>query len=143
MTDHLIYLVEDDEDDRQLLASIFEDFFSHCNLRYFDHGAQLMIALTHRLDGHLPELILLDLIMPVWNGFDTLRYLKNDADLKLIPTLVLTTSRQPKDIERCYELGSNAVMSKPRSYTQWVSLIGRLQTYWLEVAQTPANRLMR
>ena len=139
MINFLVYVVEDDEDDRQLLESIFTDFFDRYELRFFEHGAHLLTHLTHQFDRQLPDLILLDLAMPVLNGFDTLRYLKNNPDYKRIPTLVLASSRHPNDINRCYELGSNAFITKPRKYYQWIAMIDQLQANWLGVIQNSAK----
>ncbi len=133
MVDHLVYIVEDDDDDRTLLKTVFDDHFKHCELRFFEHGAQLMTHLTHRLDGRLPDLILLDLSMPVFNGFDTLQVLKKDSELCVIPTIVLATSNREKDIRRCYDLGSNAFMTKVVDYRQWLELVRALHAYWLEL----------
>lgn len=141
MANYLIYIVEDDEDDRIVLKSIFDEYFGHCNLRFFEHGAQLMTHFTHQLDSRLPDLILLDLAMPVFNGFDTLRYLKNDSDLRSIPTIVLASSNREKDIRRCYDLGSNAFMTKVANYRQWLELIEKLHAYWLELGELPSAKI--
>lgn len=131
-THPLVYIVEDDDDDRHLIRTIFEDYFEDCRLQFFEHGSFLVTCLTHQLDDRLPDLILLDLEMPVLNGFDTLRYLKANPDFKSIPIVVLASSSSEKDITHCYELGGNAFLTKAADYYQWMNMIESLHTYWLE-----------
>jgi CheY-like chemotaxis protein len=76
--------------------------------------------------------MLLDLNMPVKNGFDVLAALAHDAQLKCIPSIVLTTSTRPEDIARCYELGANAYLEKPAGFKELSHVLKAVIEFWGE-----------
>lgn len=78
----------------------------------------------------LPDIILLDLNMPKVNGIEFLRILKNDDRLKYIPTIILTTSNNQKDLLECYKIGIAGYILKPLKYDDYVSRIQKLLAYW-------------
>ncbi|MFD1616592.1 response regulator [Gelatiniphilus marinus] len=79
---------------------------------------------------NLPDIILLDLNMPKINGIEFLTILKNDKDLKYIPTIILTTSSNPRDLLACYEIGIAGYILKPLKYEEYASKIEKLLSYW-------------
>jgi len=78
----------------------------------------------------LPDIILLDLNMPKINGIEFLGILKNDETLKYIPTIILTTSNNQKDLLECYKIGIAGYILKPLKYEDYVSRIEKLLAYW-------------
>ncbi|MDE1207617.1 response regulator [Tenacibaculum larymnensis] len=82
------------------------------------------------LEKDLPNIILLDLNMPDTNGIEFLSILKNDEKLKHIPTIVLTTSDNDKDITECYRLGIAGYVLKPLKYQDYEKKIGTIIGYW-------------
>jgi len=80
--------------------------------------------------GELPDIILLDLNMPKLNGIEFLNILKNDDVLKYIPTIILTTSNNQKDLLECYKIGIKGYVLKPLKYEDYVSKIETLLAYW-------------
>ncbi|WP_340075141.1 response regulator [Leptobacterium sp. I13] len=78
----------------------------------------------------LPHIILLDLNMPKMNGIEFLQILKNDAVLKYIPTIVLTTSSNRQDIMECYKIGIAGYVLKPLKYEDYVKKLKSLLEYW-------------
>ncbi|WNW02523.1 response regulator [Tenacibaculum sp. HL-MS23] len=78
----------------------------------------------------LPDLILLDLNMPKINGIELLTILKNNDDLKHIPTVILTTSDNQKDLEECYRIGVSGYILKPLKYEDYVNKIETVLSYW-------------
>lgn len=139
----LIYLVDDDEDDRELLRDVFTNHFKHCTVRTFDNGSGLLAQLTHQLDGRLPDLIILDLDMPIFSGFELLHYLKQDSVYRSIPVVILSGSQHTEHIDRCYALGTTEYMTKTIDYTQLVSSVFDLQRYWSQrdsTSQPISNR---
>ncbi|KAA5822342.1 response regulator [Algibacter amylolyticus] len=78
----------------------------------------------------LPDIILLDLNMPKINGIEFLGILKNDDVLKYIPTIILTTSSNQKDLLECYKIGVAGYVLKPLKYEDYVSKMERLLAYW-------------
>ncbi|KAB1158589.1 MULTISPECIES: response regulator [Tenacibaculum] len=79
---------------------------------------------------NLPDLILLDLNMPKINGIEFLSILKKDEDLRHIPTVILTTSDNQKDIHECYRIGVSGYMLKPLKYDDYVEKIKATLAYW-------------
>lgn len=84
-----------------------------------------------------PSIILLDLNMPGTDGREVLAELKQSADLKKIPVVVLTTSSDERDIEKCYEIGASSYVRKPVDLDGFMRAIQMLQGYWLEIAILP------
>jgi CheY-like chemotaxis protein len=84
-----------------------------------------------------PSVILLDLNLPGTDGREVLAEIKNDAHLKLIPVVVLTTSSDERDIAMCYQAGANSYMKKPVDLGGFVSAIQRLKDYWFEIVILP------
>ncbi|SFZ95146.1 CheY chemotaxis protein or a CheY-like REC (receiver) domain [Flaviramulus basaltis] len=78
----------------------------------------------------LPDIILLDLNMPKINGIEFLRILKNDEILKYIPTIILTTSSNRKDVLECYKVGIAGYVLKPLKYEDYVSKLEKVLEYW-------------
>jgi len=78
----------------------------------------------------LPDIILLDLNMPKINGIEFLSILKNDETLKYIPTIILTTSNNQKDLLECYKIGVAGYVLKPLKYEEYVKKIESLFAYW-------------
>lgn len=109
---HLIYIVEDDEDDCLFLQEALHYQSADCLIRFFTDGAGLFTQLTHQLDGRLPDLIFLDLDTPVMNGFDTLRLLKQTRPYDQIPVVIRTGHETLDGVNRCYELGCRAYLTK-------------------------------
>jgi CheY-like chemotaxis protein len=87
----------------------------------------------------LPDLMLLDLKMPRLNGFDVLDWLRSKPGLNRLLVAVLTSSDQPQDINRAYDLGANSYLLKPHSAEQLADLIKHVQKYWLELNQCPVQ----
>jgi CheY-like chemotaxis protein len=89
-----------------------------------------------RTDGE-PAVILLDLKMPRVDGIEVLRQLKADARFRAIPVVVMTSSREDKDLARCYELGVNAYVVKPLSFHEFADAIRTLGTFWAVLNELP------
>ncbi len=85
-----------------------------------------------------PHLIFLDLKMPKVDGLEVLREVKSDPDLRLIPTVVLTSSERPEDVRATYELGGNSYVTKPTSVSGLREGLRTLGEYWTELASLPA-----
>lgn len=143
---HPILIVEDSFDDfytvkRGLKRAGLANDFIHC-----ETGEQALDYLSRRGqyagDENLvtPHMILLDLNMPGLGGLQTLEIIKSDVSLKNIPVIVLTTSDDPNDIEKCYASGANSYMQKPVNLESFVQALQRLKDYWFEVVVLPGSR---
>ena len=136
MNQHIIFVAEDDEDDQFLLQSAFVlSTGVACKLVFFDNGEQLIAGLA--LAEKRPTLVLLDLNMPVMDGFQTLSLLRNNDAYKTIPVLVLTTSSQREDVSLAYSMGANSFITKPHQYADLARTVKQLQQFWLGMASIP------
>ena len=87
-----------------------------------------------------PDLILLDLNLPRKDGREVLAELKSDPDLRTIPVVVLTTSKDDQDIAQVYQLQANCYIAKPVDFKQFVSVVRAIEHFWLEVATLPGRK---
>lgn len=90
-------------------------------------------------DHPSPFLILLDLNLPVLDGYQVLRRIKQNELTKAIPVVILTTTDNPREVARCYELGCNVYITKPVEYEQFSDAIRKLGLF-LSIVQVPENR---
>jgi len=116
MNSSLIYLVDDDEDDRFFAKLTFQQHFSDSKLVCFEDGEELLNHIRHETVDSLPDLVLLDLNMPCIDGFDTLQAIKQHKHWKQVPVAILTTSNEPIDKARSEMLGACAFLTKPATY---------------------------
>lgn len=138
-----ILMADDDPDDRMLAEEAFRENELADGLKFVEDGEQLMDYLHRRgryADPAMtprPDLILLDLNMPRKDGREVLSEIKQDPDLRRIPVVILTTSRDAEDVARAYDLGGNSFITKPVSFEGLARLVGVLSQYWLEVVELP------
>lgn len=132
---HIIFVAEDDEDDQFLLRTAFASTGVACDLVFFTNGEELINQLASV--EQRPTLILLDLNMPIMDGFQTLKYLRNQDAYQTTPILVLTTSSQREDVTRAYSLGANSFITKPHQYADLTRTVQQVQQFWLSTASIP------
>ena len=133
-----ILIVDDDEDDQFLIKTAFERDSSQYNLQFATDGRDVLENISS--PQVLPDLILLDLNMPIMNGFDVLKHLKSSSSYRHVPIVVLTTSANESDINRAYELGANTFITKPVNHQALVDLAEQVRLYWFSLAETPTRR---
>ncbi|WP_164851181.1 response regulator [Larkinella soli] len=136
-----VYIVDDDDEDCDLVMKAFAKSNIPCRIRLFSNGLDLFRTLEHTSPPEFPSFILLDLNMPIMNGFETLEKLRADSRYRTIPVLVLSSSSYPDDIVQSYDLGGNAYLRKPHSFRTLVEMINLTSQYWLRSARTPIHRL--
>ncbi len=90
-----------------------------------------------------PALVLLDLKMPLVDGIEVLRQIKNDLQLKIIPVVVMTSSREESDLVTSYQLGANAYIVKPVNFQDFVAAVKLLGTFWAVVNEPPPGSVRR
>lgn len=138
MSQHTIFVAEDDEDDQFLLQTAFASTGVACDLVFFTNGEELISQLAAA--DERPTLVLLDLNMPIMDGFQTLIHLRNQEAYKTMPVLVLTTSSQREDVTRAYSLGANSFIIKPHQYADLTRTVQQLQQFWLLTASIPREK---
>ena len=135
-----ILLVEDSPDDVELtIESLKEGRLWH-NLNVVENGEDAMAFLRQQgeyVDVPRPDMILLDLNLPRKNGREVLAEIKADEHLKLIPVVVLTTSDSEQDVLKSYQLHANCYITKPVGLDQFITVIKRLEDFWLTVVRLP------
>lgn len=133
----LILLVEDDLDHVELTLRVLKELKVEHEIVVARDGAQ---ALDFLLGGNMsvqPTLILLDLNMPKINGLDVLKRIRSEESTKRIPVVILTASREDKDVIDSYNLGANSYIIKPVDYEQFTIAVEQLGLYWLQLNTPP------
>jgi CheY-like chemotaxis protein len=126
--DAIILLVEDDAGHRRLVEKNLRRINIKNPIVMLSDGQEALDYLytDHNINAGTPVLVLLDLNMPVLDGFQVLQRMKSDERTRHIPVIVLTTSDDNKDIARCYKLGCNMFITKPLDYDQFSRVIYKL-----------------
>lgn len=125
-----ILLIEDDAIEVMKFIKVIETLGEDHQIVEAKNGEEALDILNS--GKQLPDIIVLDLNMPKVNGIEFLASLKKDDLLKYIPTIVLTTSNNPKDILECYKIGIAGYILKPLKYEDYVSRINKALAYWSE-----------
>ncbi|HEY8937313.1 MAG TPA: response regulator [Cyclobacteriaceae bacterium] len=131
-----ILLVEDNPADAELAIRAFQkNNFSH-RIVHLEDGQE---ALDYLYDAahEMPRLILLDVKMPKVNGIEVLRKLKSDQKKKVIPVVMLTSSKEDRDIIDSYQLGVNAYIVKPVNFVQFTEAVTQLGVFWMVLNYPP------
>jgi two-component system, response regulator len=131
-----ILLVEDNPDDAELTIRTLKKNHLANHLLHLNDGQEALDFLYSEKNS-IPKVILLDLKMPKVDGLDVLRKVKSDARLRVIPVVVLTSSKQENDIVESYHLGVNAYIVKPVDFDQFIKAVTELGLFWLVLNQPP------
>jgi CheY-like chemotaxis protein len=118
----MVYLVDDDIDDLEIIQDAFLQHDFNSPVTTFHNGKALMDKLLEDAEGK-PDLILLDLSMPVQDGFEVLQEIKTHPLIRTIPIIVLTASENKDHELRCFQLGCNFFFTKPNSMQEYESLL--------------------
>lgn len=138
-----LLLVEDNPNDVELTLHVLNKHKLANHIKVVRDGEEAM-AFLFGINGdasshskNIPKVILLDLKLPKVNGLEILRKLKADSRTKLIPVVVLTSSREDRDLLLCYELGVNSYIVKPVDFTRFTEAVRQLGLYWLLFNERP------
>lgn len=138
-----ILFVEDSADDAMLTIRALKKSGLANKLHHVKDGAEALDfmycreAYASRDIKEIPKLILLDLKMPKVPGIKVLEKIKSDPDLKFIPVVILTSSKEDPDIKKCYALGANSYIVKPVESDKFFQAIKELGLYWMILSQPP------
>ena len=135
-----VLLVEDSPGDVRLTLEAFRTINDSVHLHVAADGVEAM-AFLRREEPHAqaprPDIILLDLNLPRMDGREVLARLKADASLKLIPTVILTTSEAQADIINSYQLQANCYLNKPMQLDAFETLVRGIDDFWLKTVRLP------
>ncbi len=139
-----ILLAEDNQNDAELTIRELRKHNMANNLVHVKDGEEALDFIfgngqyTSRKDSiHFPKVILLDIQMPKVNGIEVLQVIKKDPRTLTIPVVILTSSKEHPDVQRCYELGANSYIVKPVNFESFAESIRHLGFYWLLLNQPP------
>jgi CheY-like chemotaxis protein len=139
-----ILLVEDSARDAELILDALEGNKLANEIVHVRDGAEALDYLYRRglfagRPDDQPALMLLDLKLPKVDGLEVLRQIKGDATLRVIPVVMMTSSRQEQDLVRSYELGVNAYVVKPMKFQDFVDAVKQVSAFWAVLNEVPKH----
>jgi two-component system response regulator len=137
VSDPTILLVEDNPDDAELTLRALRKGAVRCQVDVAADGVAALDYLLGPQETPLPAFVLLDLKLPKLSGHEVLERIRREPRTRLLPVVVLTSSREKADLERCYALGANSYVRKPVDYDAFMAAAQKLGAYWLEVNEAP------
>ncbi|UAM97524.1 response regulator [Polaribacter litorisediminis] len=132
-----ILLVEDNEGDIVLTLDAFEECKVKSEMNVARNGQEALDFLYKRGSfsaAKRPDLILLDINLPIYNGHEVLKKIKTDTELKKIPVIVLTTSSNQKDIDLAYDNHANSYVKKPLDMNEFLEAILKIEAFWIQLS---------
>jgi CheY-like chemotaxis protein len=138
-----ILVADDDGEDCSLVSDALHATERPLEIHFVRNGEELFDYLRHQGEyvdvrsSPPPDLILLDLRMPLKDGRETIGELKTDPIWRAVPVIALTTSTASADIEACYRLGVNSYITKPATFQAWVNVFETVATYWFDIVKLP------
>ncbi len=136
-----ILLVEDNPNDVKLTLRALRKQNLANNIQVAKDGEEALEIISsadfYCKQANTPKLILLDLKLPKINGLEVLEQIKSNTNTKCIPVVILTSSREDTDLERCYELGANSYIVKPVEFDKFIKAVIDIGLYWLLLNENP------
>lgn len=146
MQERVILLVEDNEDDELLTLRGLKDAQILNKVVVAHDGVEALDYLfgTGEYAGRdttdMPQVVLLDLMLPRLNGLEVLRRIREDARTERLPVVILTSSREEEDVIRSYELGANSYVRKPVKFADFANAVKQLGLFWVLLNEGPPVR---
>lgn len=136
----VIFIADDDPDDVYFVRSAIAELDGQIELRHFLNGRLLMQELNKC--ENLPNLILMDLNMPVMDGKETLKMIRQSPIYNDLPVVILSTSNLVSEKSICYKFGATNYFTKPYQYARYLEIMTKLKHDWIdhEVVQEPKNK---
>ena len=135
-----LVLIEDNPDDVEMTLHVLKNNKLANSIKVLRDGAQALDYLLgpegYPVPPCCPKIVLLDLKLPKVNGIEVLERIRSDPRTKVLPVVVLTSSREDSDLSRCYALGVNSYIVKPVDFSQFNEAIRQLGLYWLLLNET-------
>ena len=143
-----ILLVEDDPNDIELTMIALEKNNLANEVYVVRDGEEALDYLLHRrniesCDTSNPTVILLDLKLPKINGLEVLRQIRANEQLRMIPVVVLTSSREEPDMKEAYKLGANAYVVKPVNFNEFITAVKEIGLFWAIINEPPPGSIRK
>ena len=135
-----ILLVEDNAEDVKLMKIVLQRHFQNIDLLVIQDGKEALQFFNSDISTSI-DLIFLDLNLPGINGIKILKKIKSNSFYKVIPTIMLTTSKAKEDVQKCLELGANAYVQKPLKFTELKKIMQKLINFWFDPSTLQLNKL--
>src|SRR6185437_3573848 len=138
-----ILVADDSADDAYILKRAFDKARTKVPLLFVRDGQELIDYLSgadgfaDRQNHPMPRVLLLDLKMPKLDGFDVLRWLQRQPELRRLIVTVLSSSNESQDVNLAYDLGANSYVVKPASMTGYAEIVEKLRDYWVDFNRPP------
>lgn len=137
-----ILLVEDNDGDILLISEALEEGRILNELQIAKDGQEAILLLTKAgeyINAITPDIILLDINLPKKNGHEVLKFIKNNAALKQIPVIMLTTSSTPRDVVEAYREHANCYITKPVGGLDFLAVISQIEEFWFSIVKLPST----
>jgi CheY-like chemotaxis protein len=133
-----ILMVDDDHNDVTLMINALREAHFGNEIIVAEDGEEALDFLYKRgkfaeYQGDLPVFILLDIKMPLLNGIEVLKLIRKDRSFDKIPVIMMTSSRDTRDLEECYENGANSFVVKPVNISDFIDVVKKVGQYWIVV----------
>jgi len=141
-----VLLVEDNPNDAELTLRALRSSVARERLAHVDDGVKALdllfgeAGIAGRSGAKMPRMILLDLKLPKVDGLEVLRRVKGDDRTRSIPVVVLTSSKEERDINESYRLGVNSYLVKPVGFDEYVAAVADAGRYWMTLNQAPVGK---
>jgi CheY-like chemotaxis protein len=145
---NLILLVDDNPDDQLLTIQALKESDINCDVFVVNDGVEALDYLfatgkyENRDINKMPKIILLDLKLPKVNGLEVLQQIKSNISTKLIPVIILSSSKEQQDLINSYSFGANSYICKPVDFNQFTDIICYIGKYWLSINEFPKLKYM-
>ena len=134
-----IVVIEDCDEDYDVLEYALQEHEFSGSVVRFNTGDSFLESLS---EGKLSQdtwLVMLDLNLPGTNGTEVLKKFKENKHFKGIPTIILSTSKDHRDVYRCYSYGANSYIQKPVDFKNFIEMLGKVLLYWEKISITPSS----
>jgi two-component system response regulator len=135
MSDRKILLVEDNPDDIELTTRAFKKHNLVNKIDIARDGVEAIEYLKTKKD--LPSVVLLDIKLPKVNGLEVLQFIRQNESTNLLPVVILTSSKEERDLIQSYKLGANSFVRKPVDFDEFMNAVKELGLYWLLLNENP------
>lgn len=138
-----VLLIEDNEDDIELTMESLRDSKVRMDISVVRDGLSALKYLRKEgdfVDRIRPDLILLDLNLPLMDGREVLKEIRNDPKITEIPVVILTTSEDEGDILKAYTLHANCYITKPVDFVRFTEIVRQIEGFWLQLVKLPRRR---